>query len=307
MPGSPLNPQSPLAQPITDLFVLVMGIGAVVLAIVVVWVLYALVRYRARPGEEGEPPQVFGNVKLETGWTVAPALLLFGIFILTGITMRQASPGVTTAEAQQPDVTVIAHQWWWEVLYPQSGVVTANEIHIPAGVRLLFQIESADVIHDFWVPELGRKIDAIPGHPNHLWLEAGRSGEYHGTCGEFCGLQHGWMRILVVAQTEADFGTWQQSQLQSPTIPAGSAAAQGEQLFAEKTCINCHLITTAGPNLSHFGDRQTLGAGVLENTPDNLATWLTNPQDVKPGVHMPNMNLAADEVQALVAYLEASK
>jgi cytochrome c oxidase subunit 2 len=307
MPGSPLNPQSPLALPMTDLFVLVIGIGAVVLAIVVVWVLYALIRYRARPGQEGEPPQVFGNVKLETGWTVAPTLLLVGIFILSGIAMRQASPGVTAAQAQQPDVTIIAHQWWWEVLYPQAGVITANEIHIPAGVRLLFQIESADVIHDFWVPELARKIDAIPGHPNHLWLEASNPGEYHGTCAEFCGTQHGWMRILVVAQTQADFDAWQQSQLQSPTIPPNSPAAQGAQLFAEKTCINCHLITSAGPNLTHLGDRQTLGAGVLENTPENLARWLTNPQDVKPGVHMPNMNLTPDQVNALVAYLEASK
>jgi cytochrome c oxidase subunit 2 len=290
----------------TNLFVLVISIGAVVLAIVVVWVLYALIRYRARAGEEGEPPQVYGNVKLETGWTIAPTLLLFGIFILSSITMRQANPPFPAGD-QQPDLMIIAHQWWWEVRYPKSGAITANEIHIPAGVRLLTQIESADVIHDFWVPELARKIDAIPGHPNHLWLEASNPGDYRGTCAEFCGTQHGWMRILVIAQTQADFDAWQQSQLQSPSIPPNSPAAQGAQLFTELTCVNCHLMTTAGPNLSHFGDRQTLGAGVLENTPENLAKWLTDPQAVKPGVHMPNMNLTPDQVDALTAYLEASK
>jgi cytochrome c oxidase subunit 2 len=305
MPGGSLNPESPLAQPITDLYLLVISIGAGVLLLVIIWVLYAVLRYRARNGGEGEPRQVYGNTKLETAWTVAPGLLLFGVLILTGITMGKASPAVPAG--QQPDLRIIAHQWWWEVHYPQSGAVTANEIHIPAGVRLLIELGSADVIHDFWVPELGRKMDAIPGHLNYLWLEAAQPGEYHGTCAEFCGMQHGWMRILVIAQSQADFDAWQQAQLQSPDIPAGSLAEQGAQLFQELPCVNCHAMTNAGPDLTHLGGRQTLGTGILDNNPENLTKWLTNPQAVKPGVHMPNLKLSPDQIKALVAYLEASK
>jgi cytochrome c oxidase subunit 2 len=300
------SPASPLAHPITHLFNIVIGIGAAILLIVVVWVVYAAIRYRARPGDTEEPKQVFGRVWMEIGWTTAPALILVAVWILSAlIGQRQADPP-KPADAT-PDVVIIGHQWWWEYRFPKSGVLTANELHIPVNTRLLAQVESADVIHDFWVPELVRKIDAIPGHPNQIWLEPSRLGDYHGTCAEYCGAQHAWMRILVVSDTQADFETWQQQQLTSPAIPPGTEAAKGAQFFQELPCINCHVITTAGPNLTHFGSRQTIGTGILINTPENLYTWLADPQAVKPGIYMPNLRLTADQINALVAYLEASK
>jgi cytochrome c oxidase subunit 2 len=303
--SSPFNPNSPQALAISNLFILVLIIGMVVLAIVTGLVIYTSVRYRSRPGE-GEPPQIFGNRTLEIAWTAAPALLLAVLLAFTIYTMQIADPAVLAGQ-EQPDLVIIAHQWWWEVHYPKVGVTTANEIHIPAGTRLLTRIESADVIHDFWVPQLGRKMDAVPGHPNHIWLEADTPGTYLGSCAEYCGLEHAWMRIRVIAQPQAEFDAWEQEQFQTPTIPATGDAALGKQYFTKSACVACHVDQPIGPDLTHFGSRETLGAGVLENTPANLAKWLHNPQAVKPGVHMPNLNLTDAEVNALVAYLEASK
>jgi cytochrome c oxidase subunit 2 len=300
------SPDSPLARPITDLFTVVLIIGAVILFIVVVWVLFAAIRYRARPGDTEEPRQIFGRVWMEIGWTAAPALILIGVWVLAALIGQRAADPPKPADAS-PDVIIIGHQWWWEYRYPNSGVLTANELHIPANTRLLAQVESADVIHDFWVPQLVRKIDAIPGKTNHIWLEPSRTGEYHGTCAEFCGAQHAWMRILIISESQADFDAWEKQQLQSPSIPAGSEAANGAQVFRELPCINCHLLTNAGPNLTHFGSRRTIGTGILTNTPENLYKWLANPQAVKPGIYMPDLRLTADEINALVAYLEASK
>ncbi len=299
-------PDSPLAQPIADLFILILAIGAGILLLVSVMVIYASIRYRARPGDDEDPPQDFGRIRLEIGWTVVPLLLVLGLLVLSIVVMGKSDP-VVAGDPPQPDVIIIGHQWWWEYRYPKSGVITANELHVPTGSRLFVRVESVDVIHDWWVPGLGRKIDAVPGHPNHMWLEINNPGEFHGTCAEYCGAQHAWMRILVIAQTPSDFDAWQQQQLQAPNIPASGEAANGAQLFRELPCVNCHLMTNAGPNLTHFGSRQTIGTGILENTPENLTKWLADTQAVKPGVYMPNMNLTQDQIKALVAYLEASK
>lgn len=188
------NPTSPEARAISDLFVAVLVICGVILAVVTGLVGYSLVRCRARPGA-GEPRQVFGNHRLEIIWTVVPCLVLVWIFALTVRAMRISDP----ANSQPPELIVIGHQWWWEARYErlaeaQPGrlrhypVVTANEIHIPVGQRLSVQLESADVIHDFWVPELARKMDMIPGLTNHIWLEADRAGTYLGACAEYAGL-----------------------------------------------------------------------------------------------------------------------
>jgi len=297
------NPVSSQAQSITNLFNLTMLIAAVILLLVTGLVLYVSFRYRARPGE-GEPRQIFGHRNLEIAWTAAPAMLLAVLAGLTLHTMRLSDPSIPSQT--QPDVVIVGHQWWWEVRYPKSGVVTANEIHLPVGQKLLAQIESADVIHSFWVPQLGRKMDAIPGHSNHLWLQTDQPGIYLGTCAEYCGTEHAWMRIRVIAQPPGDFEAWQQAQLQSPQIPSEGDAAKGAQIFQEKTCVVCHT-NGIGPDLTHVGSRDTLAAGVLENTPTNMTKWLKNPQTVKPGSNMPNFNLSDAEIQALTAYLEASK
>jgi cytochrome c oxidase subunit 2 len=171
-------------------------------------------------------------------------------------------------------------------------------------------ILSADVVHDFWVPELGPKIDAVPGRTNAIWIQADHPGEYRGFCAEYCGTQHAGMMFRVIADAPAAYADWLASQANPPAPPPGGDPARGAQLFRERTCINCHAITgtestaRVGPDLTHIASRQSLGANVLRNTPENLARWIRDPQQIKPGVLMPNMKLAEDEVRALTAYLE---
>lgn len=224
--------------------------------------------------------------------------------------LRARWPSRTPPVNRAPDLIVIAHQWWWEVRYP-SGVVTANEIHIPIGRALVVRIESADVVHDFWVPALGRKMDAIPGRSANIWLEADSPGTYAGACAEYCGAQHAWMRIRVVAETPKQFAEWQAHQLAPSFALRTPAFTRGEKAFQTKTCITCHSVGVGqvriGPNLAHIAERVTLGAGVIDNTTAESERWLKNPQQIKPGCHMPNAQLTDDEVSDLVAYFEHLK
>jgi len=300
------NPASPQAADIQSLFFVMLLVAAVIMAIVTGLVAYITVRFRARPGD-GEPHQEFGRPRLEIAWTLASLAVVTGLFLLTIRTMRAADP---PPGARSPDVVVIGHQWWWEVRYPASGAVTANEIHLPVGVRSLLRLQSADVIHDLWLPRLGRKMDMIPGHPNYVWLQPRAAGTYLGACSEYCGAQHAWMRLRVVAQPADEFDAWSRRQLAAPVAPAGGAAAAGARLFQNLTCPNCHAITGTGaaarigPDLTHLAERETLGAGVLDNTRANLTAWLADPQRVKPGSYMPNLQLSDAQVAELVAYME---
>lgn len=310
MSGIPtLNPLSPEAASIFHLFVAILLVMLAIFALVATLMTVAIIRYRDREGAP-EARQEFGNPRLEIIWTAVPALLLVVIFVFTVRTIHASDP---PAAGHTPFLRVTGHQWWWEADYLGSGVVTANEIHIPIGRPILIDVESADVIHDFWVPELGRKIDAIPGHPNHIWISADKPGVYLGTCAEFCGNQHAWMRIVVIAQTPADFDAWQRAQLLVPTLPTVGAAAQGAQIFRDQTCINCHSISGTpgnqriGPDLTHLARRSTIAAGAAANTPANLLKWLEDPNSIKPETHMPNFQLSATQAQDLVAYMETLK
>ena len=308
--NSLFHPVSPEAQSITHLSIFVGVVMLAILVLITVLVLYAVVKFRSRPGAP-EPPQVFGNSRLEKTWTIAALITVTVIFIFTIQTMHSADR--TPAPGQKPNLIIIGHQWWWEARYPDSGVVTANEIHIPLDKAWLVRLESADVIHDWWVPDLGRKIDAIPGHPNHFWIQADKPGTYLGTCAEYCGAQHAWMRIRVIVQPEAEFKAWEQRQLQVPAKPTSGLAAQGSKLFSQLTCANCHAVAGTparadiGPDLTHVASRETLAAGRLEDTPENLGKWVSNPQAYKPGAHMPDFNFTQQQVNELVAYLETLK
>ncbi|MHB8382464.1 MAG: cytochrome c oxidase subunit II [Candidatus Binataceae bacterium] len=310
MSGVPtLNPFSPEAASIFHLFVAILLVMFAIFALVATLMTVAIVRYRDREGAP-EARQEFGNPRLEIIWTVVPALLLAVIFVFTVRTIHASDP---PAAGHAPDLRVIGHQWWWEAAYLNSGVVAANEIHIPVGHPLLLDIESADVIHDFWVPELGRKIDAVPGHPNHIWISADKPGTYLGTCAEFCGNEHAWMRIVVIAQTPADFAAWQRDQLTVPPVPLAGEAAQGAQIFRDQTCVNCHAISgtsgnkSIGPDLTHLAGRGIIAAGAAANTPENLFKWLKDPNSIKPETHMPNFQLSDAQAHALVAYMETLK
>jgi cytochrome c oxidase subunit II len=297
-----LAPASPQAAAISSLFVGTLIFLSAILILVSFLVIYAVFRYRDRPGAP-DPEQKFGSRKLEITWTVVPILSLV---VLSGFMVRAMSASDPPTAEAKPDLRIVAHQWWWEIIYLKSGVTTANEIHIPVGKRLLVDFRSVDVIHDFWVPALGRKIDIIPGHPNRLWIEADHGGTYLGACAEFCGNEHAWMRIMVIADSPDDFAAWVKQQAGIPPKPVTADEQLGAKIYRENICTNCHL-RSVGPDLTHIASRRTLAAGALENTPENLAAWLHDPDDFKPGSNMPNFKLSPGDVRALVAFLETQK
>jgi cytochrome c oxidase subunit 2 len=293
---------SPQARAIASLFNTTFVVCGVILAIVCGLIGYAIWKFRARSADEA-PVQIEGNTRLEIAWTVAPFLVVVFLFVLSARAMSASDPPAD----REPDLVVTAHQWWWDVKY-KSGAITANEIHIPTGTALVVRIESADVVHDFWVPELARKIDATPGRHPTIWMQADAPGTYLGTCAEYCGAEHAWMRIVVVAQSPEEFAVWEERQLRPARAPSNDASLRGARLFADKTCVKCHAIAgngenaRVGPDLTHLADRATLGAGVIGNTPGDLARWLKDPQRIKPGSHMPGLKLDDAQVADMVAY-----
>jgi len=302
--ATPFDPQSPQARAIAGLFTQTLVVCAVIGAIVAGLVAYCLVRFR-EGRSKGEPVQIEGHTRLEIAWTAVPFVIVVGLLVLTVGAVRASDPPVTGA----PDIVVTAHQWWWEARYA-SGAVAANEIHVPTRRSLLVRVESADVIHDFWVPQLARKIDAIPGHPVFVSMSADEPGRYPGACAEFCGAEHAWMRLIVVAEPEAEFAAWEARQREPAPEPTPGPVARGVVVYDTKPCAECHAIgghgpqPRIGPDLTHIAGRATLGAGVLRNSPADLTHWLRDPQGIKPDSHMPDMQLNDAEIDDLVAYLE---
>jgi cytochrome c oxidase subunit 2 len=303
-----LEPGSPQAAALWHMFAVTLAVCAAIFTLVAGLVVFVVVRYREgrRPGT---PPPSFGNARLEAFWTGASILVVTGLLMLAFQAMRTSD----AATSRAPDLVVVGHQWWWEVRYPGSGVITANEIHIPVGRNLVVRLESADVIHDFWVPELGRKMDMVPGHPNTVWLRADRPGTYQGECSEYCGAEHAWMRFLVVAEAAGQFDRWLARQGEAAPPPATDATARGRRIFESKMCASCHAIAgtaaraRVGPDLTHLASRRQLAGGVVANTPVELARWLRRPSAIKPGVHMPDLALTGPELSDLVNYLETLK
>lgn len=211
-------------------------------------------------------------------------------------------------------IEVTAHQWWWEARYlsdqPSHIFTTANELHIPVGEPVRILLKSADVIHSFWVPALSGKTDVIPGQTNTSWLQAAKPGTFLGQCTEYCGKQHAHMGLRVVAEAPDRFEEWRSNQLTSSAHPPqGSDAAHGENIFLAR-CGGCHRVrgTAAGgvlgPELTHLMSRSTLAAGTLPNTPSHLSAWIADPQRIKPGTQMPDVELSGPDLQALRAFLQ---
>lgn len=306
--GSIFDPASPHAQAISDLFVITLWICAGIFAIVAGFVGYSLIRYRWREGEP-EPAQLAGHKTLEIVWTAIPFLIVLVLFGLTVQAMQRSDPPA----APDADLVIIGHQWWWEIRDPKLGYIAANEIHIPVGRPISIRLDTADVLHEFWVPQLTRKMTTVPGAGNHVWMQADRPGVYQGVCSEFCGTQHAWMRFEVIAELPEQFEAWARQQRQAAPAPTTVNAARGQQLFREMTCVNCHTIkgvggtSNAGPDLTHLATRRYLGAGLVPNTPENLRRWLVDPQAVKPGVLMPNFKLSERDLSDLLAYLATLK
>ncbi len=292
---------------VTNLFWIELALSGLLLTLVLGLLILGLVRFRARSENDPDPPQVHGNRRLEIIWTATPVATLAIIFVLVLVTMR-------TVDAEQPGaqpVVTVGHQWWWQYTYPDQQVITANELHVPVGTPMHISLQSADVIHSFHVPHFGWMQDLVPGKTNTMWVTVDRPGTFDGACNQYCGLQHAWMRLRVVAQTPDQFKAWAQQQAQ-PVTPSG---ARGEQVFLQNTCVSCHTIRglngatgTVGPDLTHVGSRSTLGAGVIDNDATNMLAWITDPQAIKPGVLMPSFrSLSPDDLRALADYLESLK
>jgi len=306
-PQDTMEPAGPISRKILNLSEPVFLIAGVVFVLVQGLVLFAVVKFRDRPDDpRPEPEQIHGNTKLEVGWTLIPALILFAIAIPTITTIFDLS--------KKPDnalnVTVIGHQFWWEYRYDDLGIVSANELNIPAGVPVQLTLESVDVIHSYWIPPLAGKTDVIPGRTNHMHFEADAPGTYLGQCTEFCGLSHANMRALAIAHTPADFDAWVASQRAPAATPGSSSAAfEGLNLFNAKGCAGCHTVAGVsqgkiGPDLTHFDSRTTFAGSIFDMNEENLRTWLENPPGVKPGSLMPDLGLTDEEITQLIAYLE---
>lgn len=306
---SALAPASPEAQAISNLFLAMLVIAAGIIVFVVGMLLYVAWRFRAPPGGSRDPVPLRGGSRLEFAWTITPAIVLAGVYVL----MIPAFLNLPTPRTPPLDALAIGHQFWWEFRYPSLNVLTANELHIPTDTDVRVQLQSADVIHSFWIPRLAGKQDLVPGKTNEVYLYAREAGTYLGQCAEFCGLQHAWMLLRVVAEPRAAFDQWATAQAAPAGAPADATAQRGQQVFLAQTCINCHAVggtaATAGigPDLTHVGSRATLAAGALDNTRANLERWLIDPQAVKPGANMPAFGLPREDMAALAAYLEGLK
>lgn len=298
------NSSSRPAHQIEWLFWITLIMCAVILAIVSGLVIYGLWRFRRYPGEE-TPEQRYGRPRFEKAWTIAPFILLAVVF---GLTVHIADIGDPQSSAPT-GLIIVGQQWFWAAHYVNAGFNTANEVHLPANQDVWTRIETADVIHDFWVPRISRKVDAVPGIHNRILLNVD-PGIYLGACAEFCGAQHANMRLRVIVSSPADFAAWEKNQQLPAVQPGVPQAVEGQNLFEEKTCVQCHTIRgtgahgQVGPDLTHFASRQMIAGEMLANTPQNVYRWLRNPQDVKPGSHMPNMRLTDSQLRPLVAYLE---
>lgn len=307
---SPLNPASGPTETVNRLWWIMFWMSIVIEALVAGLVVISLIRFRRKAGDP-DPVQISGNTRIEIAWTIAPAMILVVLLVLTLTTMINISePKGTTMR-----VTVTGHRWWWEFDYQGMNIVTGNEMHIPLDEPVHIDLRSADVIHSFWVPALAGKRDAIPGHDNTLWISANKPGTYRGECTEFCGAEHANMNFIVVAQPRAEFDAWVRGQQQPAATGQTGLAAEGAQTILAQACAGCHMINGVkgynvgkiGPNLTHVGSRQNLAAGTLENTPENLARWIRDPQEVKPEAKMPNLGLDEATIAKLVAYLESLK
>jgi cytochrome c oxidase subunit 2 len=287
-----------------------LGVATVVFLGAVAMLVVAWCR-RDRPGLPffGEREDLSQGLVLVFGIAV-PLVALVALFGVSDVYLvGQTAP--PNPRSTRMTIAVIGHQWWWEVRYPAFGVATANEIHIPAGERVRVVVTTDDVIHSFWVPELNRKIDTIPGRHNEVLLDAEHPGVFRGQCAEFCGLQHAHMSLLVYAHTPARFDAWLAAQAKPAGSPTTAFARQGRDIFLSEPCADCHQIrgTSAdarvGPDLTHVASRQTLAAVTITNTPSDLAGWIRDPQHVKPGNRMPAVLLSGTQIRALVAYLDS--
>jgi cytochrome c oxidase subunit 2 len=311
-PTNIFEPASTPAHTILGLSLFVLAVTGAIFVVVFSLLVWAVVKFRKRADDDGrEPPQVYGSNQVELAWTVIPVLIVLALFMATArvIASIQNNPRHPGAI----EVVAIGHQFWWEYRYPELGVVTANELHVPVSdpahpTPTFIKLLSADTDHSFWVPRLAGKTDLIPNRENSTWIDPHEAGVFLGQCAQYCGTQHAKMLLRVYVQPRDEFDRWIQEQRQA-TPPSGTVS-EGRRIFETTACLNCHAVagTVAngrfGPDLTHLMSRETIASGAAPNTPENLRLWIRNPDAIKPGSLMPAMELGDQELNALAAYLE---
>jgi cytochrome c oxidase subunit 2 len=314
-----LDPASANAEELSTLYLLIFYMGIAVFLLVEGLIIYAVVRFRRR-GPDDHPEQIHGNTSVEVAWTLVPAVIVLALAALSHRTL------VATFQppADALEIQVVGHRWWWQFTYPETGsgsadgFSTATEVHVPVGQPVILYLDSSDVIHSFWAPQLAGKTDAIPGvrdggfGQTKVWFVASRPGRYEGQCAEFCGTQHAGMRLTVVALEPDDFQRWRAAMAEPAVEPAaGSEAARGLEIITQSACVGCHtidgvdaMVGRTGPDLTHVASRTRLAGGTIENTAEALRNWIDDPQSMKPGTLMPDTQLSAEDLDLVVTYLE---
>lgn len=319
---STLTPRGPVAAEQFNLLLLSTAIMTFVIIVVVVIYVMALKKFRrSKVGEDFMPEQVEGNMKLEILWTIIPIILLLILAVPT-VWMTYTQAEVSGMEEVDEEgnktaltVNVTAKLYWWEFEYPDLGIVTAQELVVPTGEKVYFNLKAADVKHSFWIPSIGGKLDTNVENVNKFYLEFDKESEglkdgvFYGKCAELCGPSHALMDFKVKTVSPEEFDVWTAAALEDQAAPSSELATQGEQLFVENSCIGCHATSAAGvagsqgPNLATFGDRNRV-AGFLEHNEENVKAWIQNSQEFKPGNTMPVYpNLSDEELNALTEYL----
>lgn len=319
---SALDPAGPLADRIDTLWWFFFWLLGVIFLAVIIVLLFTLARLHR--GLEQEPLETTHKPSEETDSRmrrVVTGAVIASLMVVLVLVVSSVVAGSAISEPKDRSnpltIEVTGNQWWWQIRYlnddPSQIVVTANEIHMPAGRPVRIRGLSNDVIHSFWIPNLNGKRDLIPSHTTTEWIQADHPGVYRGQCAEFCGLQHAHMSILAIVETKEQFDAWLRAQLQSSAVPSNPTQQRGQQVFMNNACIFCHQVrgtTAAGqnaPDLTHFGSRRGIAANTLPNTRGNLAGWILDPQSIKPGNHMVTTALNSTDVQPLLEYLESLK
>jgi cytochrome c oxidase subunit II len=297
-----------------------------VMLLVLAVIVYSIVKFGVRRAEDAKqiPHQTHGHTLLEIGWTLVPVILVILIAVPTVQTIFATEYTIPPENYTDEDVIVRAtgYQWWFKFEYPQYGVVTSSELHIPVGRRIIVELDTADVLHSFWAPNLKGKRDMIPNQGNQVWFSADAPGVFFGQCAELCLGAHAFMRFRVIASEQDDFDAWIASYQEAGTVAqqvqADPDVERGRQLASQKGCVGCHTIhghipgvvtgSPQFPELTNWGQRLTVGASIADNTLENLTSWIRDPQQLKPGTRMPTLWAHDDpnaeaEARAIATYL----
>jgi cytochrome c oxidase subunit II len=315
-----LHAFGPQSGHIVDLWRITILVCSVVFAAVLVALLLAL--WRAPRSDRGTAPDLSAlahpdaPAERRVAWATAVCVLLLLGLIMASVMTDRLLARLPLRDALHIQVT--AHQWWWELRYsdadPSREFNTANELHVPVGRPVILTLRSGDVIHSFWVPNVAGKKDLVPGRDTTHLLRVDQPGTFRGQCAEFCGAQHAWMALDLIAEPPEQFEAWAERQRSSASVSGDAQQQRGRALFLSGSCAMCHTIAGTdasarrAPDLTHVGSRQRIASGTLPNNPDALAQWIRDPQRFKPGVNMPShANLSNDDLAALAAYLGSLK